>query len=376
LPVRSGRRQSPRFGRAGGNKNRIRPISHKEETMKTLLSRLLPAGLVVALVAFTAPMAGAQQQVYTLKFQHSYPPSLAFNQKIGGGFIELVERWSGGRIRFEVYQAGALASVTGMLEAVDSGVIDVGLSWGGFYSGDVPEADVEVGLPLAWQEPWEAYDAYYNRGLREVIAEAYESRFNVEHFPAIMSLRYGISTRQEISSLDDLNGLKIRAVGIFGQIVQELGASPTVIPGAELYTALQLGTIDGLVYGIEANAAQNLQEHLRTTIVDPNLNSGVGQFLINRDTWNSLPPDLQQVIEDATRYGNIAHAMDYAAVEAVSTGQVEEAGVRLLTLSEEDQARLREIVLPLWDEIAERSDLAARGVEIVKQQQREFGQLD
>lgn len=345
--------------------------------MKSVLKKMVTGGVAAIAMAVSSSSAFAQDdKVYTLKFQHSYPPSLAFYQKTGGGFIDLVERWSNGRIKFEVYDAGALASVGGMLEAVDDGILDVSLSWGGFYGGDIPEADVEVGLPLAWQNSWEAYDAYYNRGLGEVIAEAYESRFNVKHFPAIIDLQYGISTRQEINSLDDLKGMKIRAVGLFGKIVEELGGSATVVPGAEIYTALQLGTVDGLVYSAEANAATGLQEFLKTTILEPNMNSGAGHFLFNKDSWDALPADLQQVISDAARYGNMAHAAEYAAVEAVGVGKLEAAGVKMLSLSEEDQARLKAIVLAQWDEIAARSELAAKAVEIVKEQQRAIGDLD
>ncbi|MAL77810.1 MAG: hypothetical protein CMN55_01670 [Sneathiella sp.] len=344
--------------------------------MPEKLTKYLSVLMLTIAATFASFQASADDgKVYTLKYHHSYPPTLAYYKTTGQGFIELVERWSNGRIKFQVFDAGALASVPEMLSAVDKGIIDVSHSWGGFYSGTVPEADVEVGLPLAWQEPWEAYDAYYNRGLGEVVSEAYESKFNVKHFPAIMGLKYGISTRQDINSLDDLKGLKIRAIGLFGKIATNLGASAVSIPGAEIFSSLQLGTIDGLVYGVEAVVAQKLQGELKTTIFEPNLNSGVGHWLINRTTWESLPEDLQQVINDAVRYGNSAHALDYAASEAVSTGAMEKAGVKLLALSPEDRKTLQGAVLPLWDEIAAKSDLAAKAVEIVKQQQRDYGQM-
>lgn len=334
---------------------------------------VLALSLTATFTSFTA--SADDNKVYTLKYLHSYPPTLAYYKTTGQGFIELVERWSNGRIKFEVYETGSLASVPEMLSAVDAGIIDVSHSWGGFYSGTVPEADVEVGLPLAWQEPWEAYDAYYNRGLDKIIAEAYESRYNVKHFPAIMGLRYAFHTRQDINSIDDLKGKKIRAIGLFGKIATNLGASAVSIPGAEIFSSLQLGTIDGLVYGVEAVVAQKLQEQLKTTILEPNLNSGVGHWLINRTTWESLPADLQQVVENAVRYGNSAHALEYAAYEAVSGGEMEKSGVKLLSLSPEDRKKLQDAVLPLWDEIAAKSELGAKAVEIVRQQQRDYGQV-
>lgn len=343
--------------------------------------KMFGASLALALAVVTSlhgvQMAHAQSdKVYTLRFQHSYPPSLSFYNKVGTGFIKRVEEWSDGRIKFEVFEAGAVAAVTEMLDAVDAGIIDVSQSWGGFYVGDVPEADVEVGLPLAWQEPFEVYDAYYNRGLLQVIADSYESRFNVKYLPAIIGMQYAISTTKEIDGLDDLNGLKLRALGVYGEFAQALGASATVVPGAELYTALQLGTIDGLIYDAEAVVAQGLEQFLKTSLIDPHLNAGSGHWLINRDAWDPLPADLQKVIEDAAQYGNMASAMSYRASAEVNVGIMKSKGVEMVSLPDADRAKMTQIALDLWDRVAKRSDNAAKGVEIIKQQHQDYGRAD
>ncbi|ANK82725.1 MAG: hypothetical protein TEF_19445 [Rhizobiales bacterium NRL2] len=345
--------------------------------MQTLIRNIAPVAFAAALVVVGVSQARAEcDEVFTLKYHNAYPPTLALYNKVGAGFKERVEKWSDGCIKFENYDSGALTSVAGMVDATDQGIIDISHSWGAFYVGDIPEGDIEIGLPLAWGETYEAYDAYYNRGLKEVIAEAYESRFNVKHFPSIIGLEYVIATREEISGLEDLKGMKLRALGVYGEMAQQLGASAVVIPGGELYSALQLGTIDGLIYGAEAIVAQGLQEFLKTAIVEPNLNAGAGHWLFNRDTWESLPPNLQNVINMAVDYGNLAGAMDYRVVEAKNIGVLARDGVKLLELSGEEQARLNGIAVEMWNKIAERSELAAKGVEIVKQQQREFGQID
>ena len=345
--------------------------------MKSLFTKLAPLGVAATIVVVSASSAQAEcEEVFTLKYHNAYPPTLALYNKTSANFKKLVEEWSDGCIKFENYESGALTSVAGMVDAADQGIIDVSHSWGAFYVGDVPAADVEVGLPLAWDETYEAYDAYYNRGLKEVIAEAYESRFNVKHFPSIIGLEYNIGLTKDIESLDDLKGMKLRALGVYGEVAQQLGASAVVIPGGELYTALQLGTVDGLIYGAEAMVAQGLEEFLKVVIVQPNLNAGAGHWLFNRDTWESLPPHLQEVINRAVDYGNLAGAMQYRIVEAKNIGVMDKAGVKMLELSSEDQDRLNQIAVGLWDKIAERSDYAAKAVSIVKEQQREFGQID
>lgn len=335
---------------------------------------LLQAGLGLAAATVTANVARAQDdKVYTLRYQGSHPPNQAFITVTGQRFRDLVEKMSNGRIKFEVFDVGAVAGVTGMLEAVDQGVLDISQSWGGYYTGDVPEADVEVGLPLAWSQPWQAYDAYYNRGLKDLMTKAYEERFAVKYFPAIISLSYGVATRQALTSLDDLKGLKIRAIGVFGDFVKALGASPAVIPAPELYTAMQLGTVDGVVYGAEAIAAASLQDFVKTIVNSPNWNTGVGHWCVNRATWEALPPELQQVIEFASHYGNAAYALEYTSVEAAIVGKLKKDGVNFLELSEKDRASLAEAADGIWTQVSQRSALAGQAVEIVRKQQADFG---
>ena len=334
---------------------------------------VLSGGMAAAAVGIAARSARADDgKVHTLRFQGSHPPNQAFTTVTAQGFRELVETMSAGRIKFEVYDAGALVSVTEMLDAVDQGLLDVMQSYGAFYSGSVPEADIEVGLPTAWKHPREAYDAYYERGLLEIIREAYESRFNVRCFPAVISLTYGLALRDEIGSLAELEGKKIRALGVYGDFVQRLGGAPVVIPGAELYTAMQLGTIDGVLYGAEAVAAANLQDFCKSMIYQPNWNTGVGQFVFNAGVFDALPEDLRQVIDFAARYGGAAQAMAYSAAEAQKMKVLTDAGMKMLQLTPEDEARLAETAQAAWDAVAAKSDLAARGVELVRTPRREL----
>ncbi len=321
-------------------------------------------------------IADADDDVLTLRFQHSYPPGTAFYEHTGQEFVERVEELSDGRIEFQVYEAGALASVGDMVSATDDGRIHVSISYGGFYVGDVPEADVETGLPLAWAEPWEVYDAYYNRGLKEVVAEAYESRFDVKYFPAPIGMQYAISTRDPVSSLDDLRGMNLRAPGIYGEFLEELGAASVTIPADEMYSALQQGTVDGAIYDVASIIPTGAHEFLSSAILDPHVNAGAGHFLINGDIWESLPEDLQEVFREAAQYGGAASANSYRASAEISVGELRAAGVDTVSLSDEEREQALSLAMNLWEEVAERGDLNAKGVEIVKQQMRDFGRIE
>ena len=188
-------------------------------------------------------------------------------------------------------------------------------------------------------------------------------------------MQYALATTKPIKSLEEVKGLKLRALGVYGEFAQALGASATVIPGAELYTALQLGTVDGLIYDAEAMIATGLEEFLKTTVINPNLNAGAGHWLINKDKWDTLPADLQKVISDAAQFGNMASAMNYRATAEVNVGVMRKKGVDMLELSKPEMEKAQTVAYELWDKVAARSPGAAKAVEIVKQQMRDYGRL-
>jgi len=315
--------------------------------------------------------AAESEEVITWKLQAAYPIGTSVTMH-GVEWAKAIERMTSGRLKVEILPPGAMCGPKNIINFLEKGVFDAAVSYGGFHTGLIPESDLEISLPLSarsWDEGW---DAIYNRGLGEVIQEAYDEH-NIKWYPAPGDVNYHFATNFPVKKLSDLKGKKIRALGVFGKYVEALGAVPVVVPGSEMYMAMKLGTIDGAIYGSTGLTDLKLREvvkyYTRPTAAQINLS-----LYINKDSLAKLPEDLRVIVEEGTRYIMDDTAMRYttenkkALADAVKLGYTE-----VTTLPEEELAKMRKLVKPIWDELAAKSPRMKKGVEIIKKQMADLG---
>jgi len=331
------------------------------------------SALIMAMGLFIGLSMTAQgaEKVITWKMQQTYPiaSSVAMH---GNEWAKVIEKMTSGRLKVEVLPPGAICEVKDTVTYLSKGVFDCSITYGGFYTGLIPETDLEIGLPQGhrtWDEVW---DAMYNRGLGEVIQAAYDEH-NIKWYPAAADCYYHFNTNFPVRSLDDLKGKKIRALGIFGKYVQRLGASVVVVPGAEMYMAMKLGTIDGAIYGATGLQDIKLHEVVKYYTL-PTTTQIALSLLINKDSLKKLPPDLRVIVEEGSRYILQDTSNRYITECKGSLNKsVNMGSVEINWLSEEEMAKMRNLVKPLWDELAEKSPRMKKGVDILKQQMRDVG---
>ena len=251
-------------------------------------------------------------------------------------------------------------------------MFDCAITYGGFYTGLIPETDLEIGLPQghrSWDEVW---DVMYNRGLGDIIQEAY-SEHNIKWYPCAADPYYHFNTNFRVNKLSDLNGKKIRALGVYGKYVQKLGASAVVVPGAEMYMAMKLGTIDGAIYGATGLQDVKLHEVVKYYTLPTSAQIALS-LLINKDSLAKLPDDLRPLVEVGTRYilNDTSNRYITQCKESLNKS-VNSGSVEICWLPEEEMAKMRALVKPLWDELAAKSPRMKKGVEIIKQQMRDLG---
>jgi len=278
--------------------------------------------------------------------------------------LKAIQENSGGRLAIEFFEPNALVPDQGMLSAVSKGAIDLALGGASRYAM-IPEGLglITQGVPMAWSNPEDAYEIYYERGLLELLQRVYADELNVKFFPSGGSGRYGISTTFPFSGLDGLAGKKLRASSTYAAVVEALGGTPTYIPGAELYMGLKLGTVDGMVYSYNGFVTQQFGEVLTHVMLPALVTPPVGVFWINMDSWNALPADLQELIalqirEDFIPSTRISMAQDDEAIE--------DSGLTTVQLADEEAMKLRELCLAGWEEIAAQGPSAYEAVSILK----------
>ena len=107
-----------------------------------------------------------------------------------------------------------------------------------------------------------------------------------------------LHTKKPVNTLDDLKGMKIRCTGMAAKIVTALGGVPVAMPMGETYDALSRGVVDGSMAPQESLQGWKWGEVVKYTIENFGSSYSTGFFVVmNKEKWNSLPPDVQKIIE-------------------------------------------------------------------------------
>ena len=214
-------------------------------------------------------------------------------------YLDLVEKKSKGTIKFQRFSAGSLAKAKQALDAIEVGVFDVLLSYPSYYAGHVPEGQIFL-TPFLFKSMKNIYNIFYHTEVGSMIQQAFKEKGSI-----IVGLQFMASnvlaTRSKVETLAGFDGLKIRAPGGVGaETVKAMGASPVMLVGSEIYTALQRGTIDGYVYPLYSNWDYKFYEQAKF-IMQPSLGYIITYIWVNKKTFDSLPDNLQKVFMDAGR---------------------------------------------------------------------------
>ncbi len=217
---------------------------------------------------------------------------------------EQLDRMSGGTLRMKVYEPNKLVPPFEILDAVSSGKINSGYTTAGYWAGKIPAAPLFSAVPFGPEAGEYMAWLYYGNGLG-LYQEMYDSAgFNVKVLPcAIIAPETSGWFAEEIESVEDLNGLKMRFFGLGGKVMQKLGVATSLLPGGEIFPALEKGAIDATEFSMPAIDAR-LGFH---KLVKYNYFPGwhqqatVFELLVNMDVWNEASDQHKAIIENACK---------------------------------------------------------------------------
>ena len=220
-------------------------------------------------------------------------------------FSVLVEEMSQGQLKVKVFGAGELVPAMGVFDAVSSGSVEMGHGGAYYWKGKVPAAQFFAGVPFGFTAD-EINAWVYRGGGLELWEELYKP-FNMKPLPGgnTGTQMFGWFNK-EINSLDDIKGLKMRFPGFGGEVFKRAGGVPVNIPGGELYTAMQTGTIDAVEWvGPYNDLAFGFQQVAKYYYYPGWHEPGsMLEFTINIEAWDSLPSHLQSIVSTATKAVN------------------------------------------------------------------------
>jgi TRAP-type mannitol/chloroaromatic compound transport system substrate-binding protein len=205
---------------------------------------------------------------------------------------------SGGAVRLDIFEPGEVVPAFSITDAVRDGKVDAGYTWLGYDQGKIRASTLLGAVPFG-MEPWEFTAWWYEAGGRE-LAEALYHQHNVH--PLLCGIT-GPETagwfRSAITSLDDIRGLKIRFAGIGGKVIERAGASVTMLPGGEIFQALEKGAIDATEYALPVVDQMLGFSRVARYNYYPGWHQPATAFhlTVNLDRWRALPPATQALLD-------------------------------------------------------------------------------
>lgn len=276
-------------------------------------------------------------------------------------FAEKVATMSDGRLSFKVFGAGELVPPFAVEDAVQQGNAPVGHGPTYYAAGKNPALHwftaVPFGMTASEQFAWLKYG-----GGQDIWNDIYAERDLVPFYSGNSGTQSGGWFKNEINSLDDLNGLNMRIAGLGGEVFRKLGVNAVLMPPPEIFQALQSGAIDAAEWvGPMLDQAFGLQKITKLCYLPALTEPGAGLAIVfNKDAWSELTPDLQSICENAAYAAALEnHAnFDYHNAQAMSTLRAD--GVDFRAFSDDIVAAMRVAWLEVQDELTEQSADVAR----------------
>lgn len=270
--------------------------------------KLLTGGLAGSLLAAPA-LVRAQPRTINWKMTSAYAKGSPFYMDGPGSATDLAKRidaMSGGRLKIQVYGAGELIPAFEGFDAVRAGTVEMNHANSYFWTGKTFAAQyftaVPFGLNFQGMNGW-----LYDGGGQQLWNEAY-APFGMIALPCGNT---GVQMtgwfKKEIKTVADLKGLKMRIPGLAGKVYAALGVDVKLLPGGEIFPALERGVIDAAEF-VGPFQDRRLGLHKAAKIYHTtgwHESATVSELLINKAAWATLPPDLQAVVENAAAACNV-----------------------------------------------------------------------
>ncbi|HEU0203669.1 MAG TPA: TRAP transporter substrate-binding protein [Burkholderiaceae bacterium] len=299
---------------------------------------------IAASLAIRAPGAASKRtaatgvaSLDTIKWR--LPVAFATNlPALGDGIVyvaDVAKLSSGGQTSIEVFEPGKLVPAFSITDSVKDRKIEAGYTWLGYDQGKIPASPLLSAVPFG-MEPWEFTAWWYEGGGDKLADELYGAHGVKPLLCGIMGPEAAGWFRNEVKSLDDLKGLKIRFAGLGGRVMQKLGASVTVLPGGEIFPALERGVIDATEFSMPA-----IDERLGFfKLVKNNYFPGWHQtftalhLIVNKEIWDKLSPASRANLEVACTAGTLRTLSRGEAAQGKALAAFKDHGVGLRSLPE------------------------------------------
>jgi len=344
--------------------------------VKEIFGLVLFFSMVLCLVA--VPFSGsihAADKVFKWKVQSHWPSA---SPSYKGSLLVIVDKLkkrTNGRLILEPFPAGSLVPSKEIFQAAKRGMVQMGGTSTAYTRADVPMSGIGAGLPFSFKAAWEAFYFYKRIGYEQAMKEAFAKHgllfFTDKIYPTELAVK------KPVRSMADFKGLKLRSSGTLQIFFTSIGAAASYITGAEVYSSLASGVVDGAHWGAAQGANKMgfydmCKYHLKPSFVV----AGTDIYLINKKAFDKLSPDIQTILTQTLDEHMWLRSNQYIYQEATTLARVQkEKGVKVITLPPAEQQKMTQAAIALWDKEAKKDPEYGKWIEKMKEFLRSLGYI-
>jgi TRAP-type mannitol/chloroaromatic compound transport system substrate-binding protein len=310
------------------------------------------AGIAGVLAAGVAPAVHAQAAV-RWRLSSSFPKPLDTIFGASEVFAKAVKAMSGGKFEISVHAAGEITPAFGVVDAVQQGSIEMAHTAPYYFFGKNEAFALGCAIPFGLNSRQMSAWMLEGNGMK-LMREFYAGYNMVNFVGGNTGAQMGGWYRKEIKTLEDMKGLKMRIGGFAGKVLERMGAVPQNIPGGEIYSALEKGTIDAAEW-IGPYDDQKLGfNKVAPFYYYPGWWEGGPQldFFINDKAFAALSAENKAIVEAAAALAASDMQAKYDARNPTALKQLVGAGTKLRPFSNDVMAGAFKESMALYSELS------------------------
>jgi TRAP-type mannitol/chloroaromatic compound transport system substrate-binding protein len=283
--------------------------------------------------------------------------------KVFQDFCDRVKANTGGRLVIEPFAAGAVTGVFESLDAVGAGVLQAHSSWPGYFSGKDAGLAVISDFVFGYQHPHQAEAWFQHRGGLQMLREAY-AKYNIHAVGVSWWGVESIVSKKPIEKTEDFKGVKFRSPqGMTAEILTKLGASIVVLPGGEVFSALDKGVVDAADWATVSMNERMGFHGVAKYPVKVFHSMPVQEFSVNAAAWKALPEDIKGILQSMTREWSWDQVQRVAVDDTRVLKGLGAKGIKHQVWGEAQMKPMRELAIKTWEDWSKKTPLAKQAYE-------------
>jgi TRAP-type mannitol/chloroaromatic compound transport system substrate-binding protein len=310
------------------------------------------AGIAGVLAAGAAPAVHAQAAI-RWRLSSSFPKALDTIFGAADVFAKQVKAMSGGKFEISVHAGGEITPPFGVVDAVQQGSVEMAHTAPYYFFGKNEVFGIGCAIPFGLNSRQMSAWMYEGNGMK--LMREFYAKYNIINLPAgNTGAQMGGWYRKEIKSLKDIKGLKMRIGGFGGKVLERIGGVPQNIPGGEIYSALEKGTIDSAEWVGPYDDQKLGFFKVAPYYYYPGWWEGGPEldFFINDKAWNSLSVENKAILEAAASHAHVDMQAKYDYRNPTALKELVAKGAKLRPFSNDVLSAAFKAAMELYDELS------------------------